>query len=205
MAGDKNSDRNSGKKWFVVEAYEGKDFDVCLRLAAAGFNVWRPVKQVVIARRIKVGCYERVEKARRNVARFGRYLFVELVLTDSVYQAIKHAPGVRGFLTMAGSDAPAKIDSNYIAFLRGAPEIAETKDVFHSRDRVRITVGPFNGVEAVVKEVDSRKVPVVTINAFGGMTSFPIDACYLELLALAKPPMGTRDKRRTRRRSIAHV
>ena len=99
--------------------------------------------------------------------------------------------------------APAEIDSRYVEFLH-APVIDESKTVFHSLDRVLIKAGPFAGHEVVIEKVDRRGVPVVTSPLFGG-TSFPIDACYLELLVRRKRPMEQRDKRGTRRRPVAHA
>lgn len=189
--------------WYVIEAFEGKDFEAHLRLAAANMNVWRPVHRIEVTKHIRVAGYDRQTKVSRNVARFGRYMFLEANLTDSLYQAIRHTPYVRGFLTLAGSDAPAQIDSRHVDFLREPPEVAD-KALFHSRDRVRIKAGPFADHEGVVEKVDKRGVPIVTTQLFGGAT-FPIDACYLELLVRRQRPMEKRDKRRTRRLSVAHV
>jgi len=189
--------------WYVVEAFEGKDFEAHLRLAAAGLTVWRPVHRVEVERHMRVGGYDRRVKVSRNVARFGRYLFLNVDMTDSIHQAVRHTPGVYRFLTLAGSDAPAEIDSRYVEFLH-APVIDESKTVFHSLDRVLIKAGPFAGHEVVIEKVDRRGVPVVTSPLFGG-TSFPIDACYLELLVRRKRPMEQRDKRGTRRRPVAHA
>ncbi|MBM3578789.1 MAG: hypothetical protein FJX40_14310 [Alphaproteobacteria bacterium] len=189
--------------WYVVEAFEGKDFEAQLRLAAASLNVWRPVHRIEVERHIRVGGYDRRTKVSRNVARFGRYIFLEVDMTDAIYQAVKHTSGVFGFLTLAGSDAPAEIDSRHIAFLKEPPLISE-KALFHSRDRVRIKAGPFADHEGVIEKVDKRGVPIVTIQLFGGAT-FPIDACYLELLVRRQDrPKDKRDKRRTRRLSVAH-
>lgn len=190
--------------WYVVEAFEGKDFEAQLRLAAAGLNVWRPVQRVEVERHIRVGGYDRRTKVSRNVARFGRYIFLEVEMTDAIYQAVKHTAGVFGFLTLAGGDAPAEIDSRHIAFLKEPPVVAE-KSLFHTRDRVRIKAGPFSGHEGVIEKVDKHGVPVVTTQLFGG-TTFPLDTCYLELLERRQGrPKDKRDKRRTRRPSVAHA
>jgi transcription antitermination factor NusG len=191
--------------WYVVEAFEGKDFEAQLRLAAAGLNVWRPVHRVEIHRHVRVGGYDKRVKVSRNVARFGRYMFLDAELTDAIHQAVKHTPGVNRFLTRAGDERPAEIDSSVIAFLREKPTSnGPQAEVFHKSDRVLFKEGAFAGWEGVVDEVDKRGIPVVTISAFGG-TSFPVDPCYLELLVRRQRPKESRDKRRTRRHSIAQA
>jgi transcription antitermination factor NusG len=185
------------KQWYVVEAFEGKDFDVALRLAAAGFNVWRPVDEIRSGARWsgkKIGGNRRLI---RKVARFGRYLFVELEMTDAVRWAIRTAPSVFGFICFAGTNEPAIVPRELIDFYRDNMPArgASGKDI-HKTDRVRIKDGPFAFCEGVVDDVDKRGILRVTISIFGGPTPLIIEVGHVELVEQGRrPPIG-RDVRK---------
>jgi transcription antitermination factor NusG len=170
--------------WYIIEAYEGKDFDAVLRLAAAGFNVWRPVDEVRPSLRwqgTKLGAKRRVI---RKVPRFGRYLFAELDLTDAVQSAIKQMRGVHGFLCFAGTDQPAIIPPELIQFYRNYKPLRwPSLKPIGKGDRVRITGEcSFTGHEGVVEDVDKRGILRVTISIFGGPTPLIISVGHVELV-----------------------
>jgi transcription antitermination factor NusG len=186
-----------GKAWYVVEALEGKDCDVRLRLAAAGFEVWRPVERVRFKRRKKG---ESGEQAFRNVARFGRYIFLHVLMTDYVFGAVRYLPGVRDFVHLAGSDAPARVPDAVIHMLREPPPAAVKAPDFLKKDLVRFVGGPFEGLCGVVVEIDSRGNPVVEMSICGAPTAFPVDAAYVEMIERPKPLLiGSRKSRRQNR------
>lgn len=177
------------RRWYVIEAYEGRDFDVELRLAGAGFEVWRPVDAIEVKRRQRVAGGERVTKVVKRVARFGRYLFARLALTDSVQGAINNQSGVKGFLRDAGSDAPAVIADEWIDLYKTTrPDPVAHGNLFEPGALVRIGVGPFAGIEATVERIDSRKLLTVSISLFGRPTRTLIEAGYVELLERGRPP-----------------
>lgn len=177
------------KRWYVIECYEGKDFDVELKLAGAGQTVWRPVDLIEAKRRQKIGGFERTTKYVKRVARFGRYLFAHLDLTDSLRCAIGNQSGVKGFLLDVGSDAPAVIDDAWIEmFKTQRPEAIGEKNLFGVGDLVKIGVGPFADFHALVERVDSRRLLTVSISIFGRPTRTVIEAGYVELLERAKAP-----------------
>jgi transcription antitermination factor NusG len=179
-------------QWYVVEAFEGKDFDVALRLAAAGFNVWRPVDVVRSGARWNGRKIAGNRRLVRKVARFGRYLFVELEMTDAVRWAISTTPGVFGFICFAGVSAPAIVPRNLIEFYReNLPERGACGKEVHKGDRIKIKDGPFAFCEGVVEDVDKRGILRVTIYIFGGPTPLIIEVGHVELVELGRrPPIG---------------
>jgi len=187
----------SGKRWYVVAAIDGKDFDVCLRLAAAGFEVWRPVEKRAFKRRVKTSWGEKLVPAERSVARFGRYVFLHVVMNDSVFASVRHAPGVRDFVHLAGGDDPAAVPEAVIAVLREKIANSENAFGFKKMDRVRFVDGAFEGLCADVVDVDSRGVPMLEMMVFGGKTCFPIDPSRIVLVERPAPQKtGARKARR---------
>jgi transcription antitermination factor NusG len=180
------------KQWYVVEAFEGKDFDVALRLAAAGFNVWRPVDEIRSGARWSGKRIASNRRMVRKVARFGRYLFVELEMTDAVRWAIRTAPNVFGFICFAGTNEPAILPRELIDFYRdNLPARGAIGKDIHKADRVRIKDGPFAFCEGVVDDVDKRGILRVTISIFGGPTPLIIEVGHVELVEHGqRPPIG---------------
>lgn len=191
------------KRWYVVEAFEGKDFDVCLRLAAAGFNVWRPIDEIKISRRWSGRTYDRVTRVIRKVPRFGRYLFVEVVMTDAIQWAISNTNGVRGFVCAAGSSAPAVMPGELIDFYRNhAPGRDARAHSICKGDRVRILAGPFADHEGIVVDVDKRGTLRLDIYIFGRPTPLIIEVGYVELVEQGRrPPIGLAVKAHCGRKS----
>jgi|GEM_PF-6431919 len=178
--------------WHVVEADEGKDFDVCLRLAAAGYNVWRPVDQVRIAARWQGKALGKNQKVIRKIPRFGRYMFLDAEMSDAIHSAIKQTPGVRDFLCMAGTAQPAEIPSELIEFYRhNVPERTKRKSGIKPTDTVRILNGPFTGFNALVVEVvDKRGTLKIEASLFGRPTPLIIEVGHVELVEHGlRPPI----------------
>ncbi|PPD10272.1 MAG: hypothetical protein CTY36_00325 [Methylocystis sp.] len=177
-------------KWYVVEAFEGKDFDVCLRLAKAGYNVWRPVDEVKVSRRFVGKRMERIVRSIRRIPRFGRYLFVQTVLTDAIHSAIKQTPGVFGFVCMAGGAEPAELPAELIEFYRtNAPQRSRKKSGIRPTDIVRILSGPFADFNArVIEVVDKRETLKIEISIFGRPTPLIIEVGHVALVEQGRRP-----------------
>lgn len=163
-------------RWYVIECYPGKDFDVCRRLAHTGYELWRPMKKVSTTLR------EGATRARRcrSVPRFGRYVFLHEELSPSRRFAISTENGVRGFLKRAGSDEPAIVPDEWMDFLRyGKAIIDRRKIAFAHGMRVRVNAGPLLGREGVVKAIDDDGVVTVGLTSFGRLI---IESGYLDPL-----------------------
>ncbi|MBM3655127.1 MAG: hypothetical protein FJX06_20425, partial [Alphaproteobacteria bacterium] len=147
--------RASEARWYIVEAVEGKDFEVCLQIAATGWDCWRPVIEVRATRRCKAHGVEQTASVVRKQSVFGRYVFLHECLTASMRVLIEQSPKVKGFLCFAGSEAPATVPDDVIAFYRKALEGKRSGDLaarfdIELTDRVRISRGPANGRIGVV-------------------------------------------------------
>lgn len=186
--------------WYVVEAYPGEDEQATLRLAATVLSlpvtVWRPVDVVrPSTRREKPKPSQRAPQAvlkqrrDRRVARFGRFLFVRAVMTDSLLAAINHTTHVRRVLTYAGTFDPAPVPDAMIALYREkVPRRSEMPPGLAKGATVKITAGPFAGQSAKVLSVDEGGAVEVAIDLLGRLTPtvFEVGHVSVEIPVSAK-------------------
>jgi len=184
------------KRWYVVEAFSGEDEAAYLRLAAAfsgtEVSVWRPVDvERAPDRRARRSTKPATPRRDRRRPRFGRFLFVNAVLTDGLYHAIRNAHHVRKFLTYAGSNEPAPQPDALIEFYREETPI-KRKTLpagLVAGAIVRIEQGPFVGFNALVASVDDKGSVEVEVSIFGRPTPIVIEVGHVSVdsLLLAKP------------------
>jgi transcription antitermination factor NusG len=190
-------------RWYVVECFEGKDREVYGRLAALGFEVWRPVFKARLSSRWAGRPLEARKRTARYQALFGRYLFIRVEMSDSVYGAIKEQPGVDAWLCFAGSNEPATIPDELITHYRqmklDRPNVTIT---FTKGDVVRALQGPFATFQGVVSRVDSRGVLCVEMSIFGRPTPIIFPVGHVELVEQGRRPPIERDvKQRLQKRA----
>jgi transcription antitermination factor NusG len=184
------------QRWYVVEAYEGRDEDAYLRLVAAGFKAWRPVdERRSWNRNVRKAAPSMGPKRRiTKIARFGRYIFLRCEETDIthgfVVSAVKNMRGVFGFVTMAGSDAPAALPEGLIEFYmsfcpgrRSANGVEIKKGM-----KVALVAGPLQGHAGVVADVDSRGVMRIDLNLFGRSTPIICEVGHVEAQEQGRRP-----------------
>ena len=192
----------AAKRWHVIECFNGRDGDVYGRLAAMGFEVWRPVVAVRSSARWKGKALASPTRRTVYAPLFGRYLFLHVAMSDSVFGAVIEQPGVHSWLCWAGSDDPAAVPDELIAHYREIKDHPVSAIVYSKGDRVRILAGPFVNHQAVVEGVDSRGGLVVLLDIFGRPTPLPTPVGLVELVEQGRrPPIKRDDAQRQRKRA----
>ncbi|WP_157096339.1 transcription termination/antitermination protein NusG [Methylosinus sp. R-45379] len=189
------------ERWYVVEAYEGKDEEVALRLCAAGFKMLRPVDVKRSHVREKLARSGRHVRRVTKRPRFGRYVFLRAELDGEqgacTIRAVKDMRGVFGFLE--SGERPSPVPDAMIDFYREFnPGAASETEIarYGAGDRVRILVGPFEGLVAVVEGVDKIGLLRVLLDIFGRPTPLPIEVGHVELVEQGRrPPIKSASKR----------
>lgn len=189
-----------GESWYVIEAFEGRDEDVALRLCAAGFKAWRPIDEVRTSVRDRATRSRRPQRRVVKRARFGRYLFLRADLSDFVMAAVRGVRGVRDFVLAAGSESPAVVQDELIEFYRSfRPDRDRNKAnaaIIKKADVVKILAGPFEGWEGRVEDIDKRGVARVLTNIFGRPTPLIIEVGHVELSGAGRRPPTTSSSKR---------
>jgi transcription antitermination factor NusG len=169
--------------WFVIEANENGGDKAQLALAVAGLTIWRPFDVKRDPTRGRHG------KPRRDIrtARFGRYFFIRCAMTDDLAAAVRTTTGVASILCACGSNEPAAVPDEQIAWLREHRTAAAINAAtFTKGDRVKFKDGPFAGLEALVRGVDKRGAMQVEVEIFGAMTPTIAESGAVELVQGAK-------------------
>lgn len=177
--------------WFVVHSYAGYENRVKTNLEAriTSLNMEEYIHQVEVpmeeVTEIKNGQKKQVRRVR-----IPSYVLVRMDLTDESWGAVRHTPGVTGFLGSAHHPVPLTLDEvlGMLAPTVAAPSAAGGKGSggsaapvatvdFEVGESVTVMDGPFATLPASISEinVDSQKLKVL-VSIFGRET--PVELSF---------------------------
>jgi len=178
----RSTGKQSGERnWYVIHTYAGYEDQVAeqvkQRVESLGiedkvFNVIVPkVRQI----EIKSGKKKVVERKF-----FPGYVFVDMIVTDDSWYAVRNTPRVTGFV--GSGTQPVPLDEDELAALmkRMSTDTVKHKIDFTVDDQVVITDGPFRELEGKIGEVDENRGKVkVLVSMFGRDT--PVELDFLQV------------------------
>ncbi len=182
--------------WYVIHSYAGFENKVKMNLESRIsslsmedyiFQVEVPMEEVT---EIKSGVRKQV---RRN--KFPGYVLVRLDLTDESWGAVRHTPGVTGFVGHGHQPSPLSVDE-VTAILAPAPEkkagvpgspnaggVAAAEAVyvdFLVGDSVTVVDGPFATLHATISEINIEGQKVTgLVEIFGRET--PVELAFSQI------------------------
>jgi transcriptional antiterminator NusG len=190
--------RTAPGEWYVIHSYAGYENKVkgniqtrisTLNMEDFIFQVEVPMEEVT---EIKGGVRKLV---RRN--KFPGYVLVRMDLTDESWGAVRHTPGVTGFVGHGHQPAPLSLDE-VVGILAPAPErkpgtpgttagasagtgTASTVVVdFAVGDSVTVVDGPFATLHATVSEINIEAQKVTgLVEIFGRET--PVELAFSQI------------------------
>ena len=172
------------KNWYCIEAYDGMEHDVYLRLANAQLRVWRPVD--VVRHKRRVSSHPTTTPVRlKRISRFGRYLFIRGAMTESFYDAVRTTPNVRRFVCAAGTQTPSIIPDELIEFYKTSNDpVIEKYSEFKVGQKIIIENGPLTNRAAIIKGVSKSSVLELELasNEIGGSARIVINAGHVRIL-----------------------
>jgi len=181
--------RTAPGEWYVIHSYAGYENRVkanlesrigSLNMEDEIFQVEVPVEEVT---EIKNGVRKQV---KRN--KFPGYVLVRCDLTDESWGAVRHTPGVTGFVGHGHQPSPLSLDE-VVSILAPKPEkkpgTAPEKGTprvvdFEVGDAVTIIEGAFGTMQASISEInpDTQKV-IVMVELFGRET--PVELTFNQI------------------------
>jgi transcriptional antiterminator NusG len=189
--------RSAPGDWFVIHSYAGYENKVksnlesriqSLNMEDYIFQVEVPMEEVT---EIKGGVRKQVRRTK-----FPGYVLVRLDLTDESWGAVRHTPGVTGFVGHGHQPSPLSLDEvtailapapeKKVAAAAGsagggfaAPEI--TVIDFAVGDSVTVVDGPFATLHATISEIniEARKVTGL-VEIFGRET--PVELAFSQVV-----------------------
>jgi transcriptional antiterminator NusG len=173
--------------WFVVHSYAGYENRVkanlenrisSLNMEEHIFQVEVPMEEVT---EIKNGQRKQIRRVR-----IPGYVLVRMDLTDESWGAVRHTPGVTGFVGHTHQPVPLSLDEVFSMLAPslqptegGArPQKAEVKVVdFEVGESVTVMEGPFETLPATISEInpDAQKLKVL-VSIFGRET--PVELSF---------------------------
>jgi transcription termination/antitermination protein NusG len=179
--------RRAAGDWFVVHSYAGYENRVKTNLETRTqslgmedyiFQVEVPMEEVT---EVKSGVRKQVRRVRMP-----GYVLVRMDLTDESWGAVRHTPGVTGFVGNTHQPVPLSVDE---VFAMLAPTL-ETKEApgakapapirvidFEVGESVTVMEGPFETLPATISEIspDAQKLKVL-VSIFGRET--PVELSF---------------------------
>ena len=183
--------RRSVGDWYVVHSYAGYENRVKGNLESriTSLNMEDYIHQVEVpmeeVREIKNGQPKLVRRVR-----IPGYVLVRMDLTDESWGAVRHTPGVTGFVGNTHQPVPLSLDEVFsmlapsLAPKESKPKAAVATVVdFEVGESVTVMEGPFETMPATISEInaDSRKLQVL-VSIFGRET--PVELSFGQVAKL---------------------
>ena len=165
------------RKWYVLQTLTGNEelVKTSIERTVKQFSLENKVFSVLVPEEdiveIKEG--KRVEKKKKM---FPGYVFVEMILDETSWHAIKQTPGVAKFIGNKTRPIPVT-DREMQRVLKQLGVREERIDVFFEKgEAIRIISGPFRGYTGSVEELNTQRSKIKTlVNIFGRDTPVEID------------------------------
>ena len=168
------------KLWYVVTPYVGHENKVKEKLEARteSMSMQDNIFRVIIPETTEVEVKDGVKKEKTKKT-FPGYVFVEMVMSDEAWYAVRNTPGVTGFIGSSGKGAkptpllPQEIDRILINMGISRVDIESELKV---GDKVNVIDGPFKGMMGTVDTIDIENNRLnVLIDLFGQETPVEVE------------------------------
>ena len=153
------------KKWYVVNTYSvhEKKVQEKLLMRANSMNMEDYIFRVIVPEQTEVEVKDGVTKEKVKKL-FPGYVLVEMVMTDEAWFVVRNTPGVTGFIGSSGKGAkptplqPYEVDK--ILNSMGMSRLEVSSDLKEG-EIVKITSGPFSGMEGKVSSLDLENPQII--------------------------------------------
>jgi transcriptional antiterminator NusG len=182
--------RRSPGEWFVIHSYAGYENRVKANLETriVSLNMEDFIYQVEVTMEEVTEIKNGQRKLVRRV-RMPGYVLVRMDLTDESWGAVRHTPGVTGFVGHTHQPVPLSLDEVFSMLAptlerKDQPKKPEIKVVdFEVGESVTVMEGPFETLPATISEIniDGQKLKVL-VSIFGRET--PVELSFSQVAKL---------------------
>lgn len=168
------------KLWYVITTYVGHEANVKEKLEARteSMGMQDNIFRVIIPETVEVETKDGVKKEKKKKM-FPGYVFVEMIMSDEAWYAVRNTPGVTGFIGSSGKGAkptpllPQEIDRILVNMGISRVDIESELQV---GDKVNIIDGPFKGMVGTIDTIDTENNRLnVLIDLFGQETPVEVE------------------------------
>jgi transcriptional antiterminator NusG len=168
------------KQWYVITTYVGHEANVKEKLEARteSMGMQDNIFRVLIPETTEIEIKDGVKKEKTKKT-FPGYVFVEMVMSDEAWYAVRNTPGVTGFIGSSGKGAkptalpPQEIDRVLLNMGMSRVDIESELKV---GDKVNVIDGPFKGMIGTIDTIDTENNRLnVLIDLFGQETPVEVE------------------------------
>lgn len=168
------------KLWYVITTYVGHEANVKEKLEARteSMGMQDNIFRVIIPETKEVEIKDGVKKEKIKKT-FPGYVFVEMVMSDEAWYAVRNTPGVTGFIGSSGKGAkptpllPQEIDKILVNMGLSRVDVEAELKV---GDKVNVIDGPFKGMMGTIDTIDLENNRLnVLIDLFGQETPVEVE------------------------------
>lgn len=168
------------KLWYVITTYVGHEDNVKEKLEARteSMGMQENIFRVIIPTTTEVEVKDGVQKEKTKKM-FPGYVFVEMVMSDEAWYAVRNTPGVTGFIGSSGKGAkptpllPQEIDR--ILVNMGMSRV-DAEAELKVGEKVNVIDGPFKGMMGTIDSIDMENSKLnVLIDLFGQETPVEVE------------------------------
>jgi transcription termination/antitermination protein NusG len=177
---------DDGRAWYIVQTYSGYENKVktSLEQRIKAMDLSNKILQVFIP---TVEEIEIKNGQRKTVShkKFPGYVFVQMVMNDITWYAVRHTPGVTGFAstTSDNRERPTPMPTAEVEnMIREVAQAQPRVNIgFQVGESVLVTDGPFSDMIGVVDGIDLDRGRVrVMVSMFGRETPVELDFLQVE-------------------------
>jgi len=170
-------------EWYVVHTYSGYEnkIKVDLTMRIDSMNMQDKIFNIIIPEEQEVE-YKSGKRKVTTKRVFPGYVIVNMIMDEDSWIAVRHTPGVTGFVGSGGKPIPLMPEEvNKILRRMGLLE-SKTKIIDVTvGETIKVKSGPFANFEGVVKEILLEKGKLrVNISMFGRETPVELDYEQIE-------------------------
>lgn len=168
------------KLWYVITTYVGHEDNVKEKLEARteSMGMQENIFRVIIPTTTEVDVKDGVKKEKVKKM-FPGYVFVEMVMSDEAWYAVRNTPGVTGFIGSSGKGAkptpllPQEVDR--ILVNMGISRV-DAEAELKVGEKVSVIDGPFKGMMGTIDSIDMENSKLtVLIDLFGQETPVEVE------------------------------
>ncbi len=168
------------KLWYVITTYVGHEDNVKEKLEARteSMGMQENIFRVIIPTTTEVEVKDGVQKEKTKKM-FPGYVFVEMVMSDEAWYAVRNTPGVTGFIGSSGKGAkptpllPQEVDRILVNMGISRVDVEAELKV---GEKVNVIDGPFKGMMGTIDAIDMENNKLtVLIDLFGQETPVEVE------------------------------
>jgi len=174
------------KRWYIVTTYSQHENKVAenLKMRIKSMNLGEYIFNILVAEQevpvLKDGLPTDKTK-KKNL--FPGNIFVEMIMTDDSWYAVRNTPGVTGIAGSAGGgQKPTPVSREEIEPVLKRMGLIDSSmyERYNVGDRVKVIRGPLEGTEGTILSIDKTTGACRVETVFFGRTT-PVDVDFSEI------------------------